>query len=80
MDGLETFVAFQVATSCKLLTCLTLGGMAEGEKIKTINKDYSLVFFCKKTFTFCPSLFKLWMLEVYRRLQLGRPQMFQVQS
>jgi hypothetical protein len=57
MDGLETFVAFQVATSCKLLTCLTLGGMAEGEKLKTINKDYSLVFFCKKTFTFChPSL------------------------
>ncbi len=39
MDGLETFVAFQVATSSKLLTCLTLGGMAEGEKIKTINKD-----------------------------------------
>ena len=45
MDGLETFVAFQVATSCKLLTCLTLGGMAEGEKIKMINKDYSVVFF-----------------------------------
>jgi hypothetical protein len=34
--------------------------MAEGEKIKMINKDYSLVFFGKETFTFCqlPSLFK----------------------
>jgi hypothetical protein len=47
--------------------------MAEGEKIKTIYKDYSLVFFAKKL---SPSA--IYMLEVYRRLQLGRPQMFQV--
>ncbi len=48
MDGLETFVAFQVATSCRLLTFITYTGMAEGEKIKMINKDYSLLFFEKK--------------------------------
>jgi hypothetical protein len=40
-----------------------------------INKDYSLVLFCKKKLSpseNCHPLFKLLMLEVYRRLLLGR--------
>jgi hypothetical protein len=49
MDGLETFVAFQVATSCKLLTFITYRGMAEGESF--FAKKYQRVIFIYRFFS-----------------------------